>query len=209
MATTINADTSDGLKLTADTSGTIDLQSAGTTIATVSSAGIAMASGKTLTGDAISNGKILQVVQTTKTDTFSTTTAIPSFTTVTGVSATITPSATSSKILVMVNGGIGNGGTNYSMGVNLLRGSTSIYQGDARGSSTRASAFAKNVGATGGCEQYAINYLDSPNTTSATTYALQAGTESGGTAVIGGSSASGGSFNGSVPTNIILMEVSG
>ena len=51
MATTINADTSDGLKLTADTSGTIDLQSAGTTIATVNSTGLAMASGKTITGN--------------------------------------------------------------------------------------------------------------------------------------------------------------
>ncbi len=54
MATLINADTSDGLKLTSDTSGEIALQSAGTTIATVSSTGLAMASGKTLTGDAIS-----------------------------------------------------------------------------------------------------------------------------------------------------------
>ena len=48
MATIINADTSNGLKLTSDTSGQLELQSAGTTIATVSSTGIAMASGKTL-----------------------------------------------------------------------------------------------------------------------------------------------------------------
>jgi len=48
MATIINADTSNGLKLTSDTSGEIQLQSAGTTIATVSSTGIAMASGKLL-----------------------------------------------------------------------------------------------------------------------------------------------------------------
>jgi len=41
MATIINADTSDGLKLTSDTSGQIDLQSAGSTKATVSSAGLA------------------------------------------------------------------------------------------------------------------------------------------------------------------------
>ncbi len=52
MATTINADTSDGLKLIADTSGEIELQSAGTTIATVNSTGLAMASGKTLTTNA-------------------------------------------------------------------------------------------------------------------------------------------------------------
>tara|TARA_R110000803_G_scaffold132339_2_gene199550 strand:+ start:522 stop:1082 length:561 start_codon:yes stop_codon:yes gene_type:complete len=48
MSTIINADTSNGLKLTSDTSGEIQLQSAGTTIATVSSTGIAMASGKLL-----------------------------------------------------------------------------------------------------------------------------------------------------------------
>jgi hypothetical protein len=48
MATIINADTSDGLKLTSDTSGQLELQSAGTTIATVDSTGITMASGKLL-----------------------------------------------------------------------------------------------------------------------------------------------------------------
>ena len=51
MPTIINADTSNGLKLTSDTSGQLELQSAGTTIATVSSTGIAMASGKTVSGD--------------------------------------------------------------------------------------------------------------------------------------------------------------
>ena len=58
MATIINADTSDGLKLTADTSGEIELQSAGTTIATVNSTGLAMASGKTIqnaSGDVVTN----------------------------------------------------------------------------------------------------------------------------------------------------------
>ena len=48
MATIINADTSNGLKLTSDTSGIIQLQSGGTTIATVNSSGITMASGKLL-----------------------------------------------------------------------------------------------------------------------------------------------------------------
>ena len=55
MATIINADTSDGLKLTSDTSGLIEFQSAGTTIATVDSTGITMASGK-----AVSGGEIIQ-----------------------------------------------------------------------------------------------------------------------------------------------------
>ena len=58
MATIINADTSNGLKLTSDTSGEIQLQSAGTTIATVDSTGLAMASGKTIqnaSGDVVTN----------------------------------------------------------------------------------------------------------------------------------------------------------
>jgi hypothetical protein len=48
MSVLINADTSDGLVLTSDTSGEIKLQSAGADIATVDSTGIAMAAGKTL-----------------------------------------------------------------------------------------------------------------------------------------------------------------
>ena len=55
MSTIINADTSDGLKFTSDTSGEIKLQSAGADIATVNSSGITMASGK-----AISGGEIIQ-----------------------------------------------------------------------------------------------------------------------------------------------------
>jgi len=45
--------------------------------------------------------RILQVVSTTKTDTFTTTST--SFTDVTGMSVTITPTATSSKVLVLVS----------------------------------------------------------------------------------------------------------
>ena len=48
MSVNINADTTNGLVLTSDTSGEIKLQSAGADIATVDSSGITMASGKTL-----------------------------------------------------------------------------------------------------------------------------------------------------------------
>ena len=56
MSVLINADTSDGLKFTSDTSGEIKLQSAGVDIATIDSSGITMASGKVLapTGPAFS-----------------------------------------------------------------------------------------------------------------------------------------------------------
>ena len=53
MSVLINADTSDGLKFTSDTSGEIKLQSAGADIATVDSSGITMAAGKTLPASAL------------------------------------------------------------------------------------------------------------------------------------------------------------
>jgi hypothetical protein len=194
--------------LTGNTSGAITVAApavAGTNTLTLPASTSTIAT--TADVNALTTGKILQVVQTTKTDTFSTTTAIPSFTNITGVSATITPSATDSKILVMVSGGISNSSSGYTGGVNLLRDSTSIYLGDTRGSATRSSAWALTK-TSGRCNMFSITYVDSPSTTSAITYYLQAGTESGGTIIIGGTSASGGSYNGSFPTNLVLMEVS-
>jgi hypothetical protein len=55
MATIINADTSDGLKLTSDTSGEIELQSAGTTKAKITSSGLQNASGSPITSQAGKN----------------------------------------------------------------------------------------------------------------------------------------------------------
>ena len=53
MSVNINADTTNGLVLTSDTSGELKLQSAGVDIATVSSTGIAMSSGMTLPASAL------------------------------------------------------------------------------------------------------------------------------------------------------------
>jgi len=52
MSTIINADTSNGLKLTSDTSGEIELQSAGTTQAKITSSGLQNASGSAITSQA-------------------------------------------------------------------------------------------------------------------------------------------------------------
>jgi hypothetical protein len=170
MASTINALTgSGGVATTADSSGVLDLQSAGTTIATVSSAGIAMASGKTLTGDAISNGKILQVLQSVKTDTFTTTNTafqIPS-----GLSVAITPSSTSSKILVMVTTQFAvDADTGHGYAI-LQRDGTVILQGDAAGSRPRTYVAQNNFGSNAP-PNYQLVALDSPSTTSAVTYSL-------------------------------------
>ena len=145
----------------ADSGDTVDIPSGATLDVT----------GATVTG--LSAGKVLQVVQAVKTDTFSY--AGTTFADVTGLSVSITPSATSSKILIFstINGAAN---LRYS-GIRLVRDSTDIFIGDAAGSRTRVSIpidsnsdepsndyVARNM---------SLNYLDSPSTTSATTYKIQ------------------------------------
>tara|TARA_Y200000002_G_scaffold265512_1_gene220582 strand:- start:329 stop:943 length:615 start_codon:yes stop_codon:yes gene_type:complete len=82
----------------------------------------------------ISAGKILQVVSTTKSDGFSTTSS--SFVDITGLSRTITPTAASSKIHIVVSVHCG-GAVNAYLGFLLLVGSTVVSRGPASGSITR------------------------------------------------------------------------
>jgi len=173
MATIINADTSDGLKFTSDTSGEIKLQSGGTDIATVDSSGITMASGKAISG-AGAGGKVLQVVQTVKTDTTSIASAnTNTFVDLTGLSVSITPSSTSSKILVSFTVSVGT--SSGSLHINLVRSSTNIAVGDSSGSRLVSTINHRpaSIPYTLETAPLSYTYLDSPNTTSATTYKLQ------------------------------------
>jgi len=116
-------------------------------------------------------GKVLQVVQTVKTDTFTTTST--SFTDITGMSVAITPASTSSKIFVMVNLSTGNTSDRTS-GYQLLRGSTPIGIGDSDGSNrVEATAGTSSETSSAGQKTVAFTFLDSPSTTSATTYKVQ------------------------------------
>jgi hypothetical protein len=118
-----------------------------------------------------SGGKVLQVVQA------STATAVGFSTTTyqdTGLSGTITPTSASSKILILCNQQVyilaTSGGTATGT-VKLLRGSTDIYEPQSN-----RQAFGISNAPAGRYDlqlMYPITYLDSPNTTSATTYKLQ------------------------------------
>jgi len=150
-----------------------------------------------------SSGKILQVVQTSKTDTFSTTST--SFTDVTGLSVAITPSSTSSKVLVMVSSNTSTSGGNNGM-MKLVRGSTDIFIGDADSSHAQASIQSR-LNDTNSSLTLAFNFLDSPSTTSATTYKLQYKVQAG-TGTINKTQAD--SDNSSIArtaSSIIAMEV--
>jgi len=129
------------------------------------------------TATGFGGGKVLQVVQTVKTDTDSTTAT--SFNDISGMSVAITPAATSSKILVFANTNTGET-INYSGSIQLMRDTTALFIGDASSSRTRASAGGLMPnGRTS--QQRNIHYLDSPSSTSALTYKLQWLAESGGT----------------------------
>lgn len=118
-----------------------------------------------------SPGAVIQVVQTVKTDTFSASSS--SWVDVTGLSATITPTSLTSKILISVNIVAVNPSTTGS-GARILRNTTPIGVADAAGSRIVASS-AEFYGYTrSDCSlSYPITYLDSPSTTSATTYKIQ------------------------------------
>jgi len=147
------------------------------------------------------SGKILQVVQTAKTDTFSTTST--SFTDVTGLSVAITPSSTSSKVLVMVSSNSStSSGNNAEM--KLVRGSTDIFIGDDDSTHSRASAQTR-VNDNNGCMTLTFSFLDTPNTTSETTYKVQYNVQ-GGTGTINKAQADGSSIA-RTASSIIAMEV--
>ena len=116
-------------------------------------------------------GKVLQVVSTTKTD-YLAISATTTFTDITGLSVSITPSSVSNKILILGNVACGgNGGGRLAF--RLVKDSTAISIGDTAGSRPRAT-----VGTTSGLSandqiNASFNFLDSPATTSSTTYKVQ------------------------------------
>jgi len=117
-------------------------------------------------------GKVLQVVQATYST--ATTIAATSFTD-TGLSVTITPSASTSKVLIIGSQSLflQRNAKSIGGGLQLVRGSTSIMDQTGSGS---GGVFIEGTGLT---DAYLgsvnpINYLDSPATTSATTYKVQA-----------------------------------
>jgi hypothetical protein len=87
-----------------------------------------------------------------------------------GLSASITPKFSTSKILVMVNQAlyVGGGGADSGAGLRILRGATEVFATSATTLYIYSSTLGNEIGTI-----YSINYLDSPATTSSTTYKTQ------------------------------------
>lgn len=126
--------------------------------------------------------KILQVVSVTKTDGFSSSSTTP--VDITGMSASITPSATSSKILILAN--LSYSSSNYTNGgfpnlyFTMNDGSGNvIVQGDTQGVRKRGVINGMFFYSSGQLNNAPINYLWSPNTTSAVTVKLRGAISAG------------------------------
>ena len=119
---------------------------------------------KSVADAAMAEGSIIQVVQTLKGDAASTNST--SFSDM-GLSVTITPTSSSNKILVSFS--IHLSRASHVAKINLLRGSTTIAQPD----SATHTATLLQWHNTGSMQQNSYEFLDSPSTTSATTYKLQ------------------------------------
>ena len=180
MASTIQVD-----KIT-DIGGNTIVESNGSGVATTriptTYLGSGSASSSTLlSGDqtyaTAGGGKINQVLQTVKTDTFSTTST--SDFDITGMSINITPSASNSKILILANLNSSSSDYRQAAWISIVRDSTQLYRGNADGSRRRATWGYGDAGSNQDEQKYTTNlmafqYLDSPNTVSQVTYKLAA-----------------------------------
>jgi hypothetical protein len=144
--------------------------------ANLASSGTA-SSGTYLRGDrtwaAVPAQKIIQVVQTRKTNTFSSNST--SYIDITGMSVAITPTSASSTILVsfVLNASANSAGW-YGSQIKLLRNSTDIAVGDSSGGMSSCTLdFSNNVGNSTLITPMPMEWIDSPATTSAVTYKLQ------------------------------------
>ncbi len=144
-------------------------------------------------------GAVLQVIQAHTTTETAINSGERAYSDVAGVTAAITPKYSDSKVLVRIMVSYYHNGQSDSGALRILRGSTVVYDD------------IHNIGYTGNSDQSGgvttFEYLDSPSTTSATTYKLQAARNYG---------ASGATFvvnttfdSQATGSSITLMEIAG
>ena len=152
-----------------------------------------------------SAGVVLQVIQAT----YSTQTTIASNTyTDIGLSVSITPKFSTSKVLILASVLADMSKSTASSqggGISIVRNSTAVWTPNPNGASSPYTWYVQ-IG-TGASVEFTqmmnLNYLDSPATTSATTYKIQG-------AVYSTANAGQVAFQaGNSPSNIIVMEIAG
>jgi hypothetical protein len=177
--------------ISGDTSGAITL--AVPAVAGTNTITLPASTGTIITTGSPQSGSVIQVVNAT----YSTAVSVSNSTYVdSGLTATITPKFSTSKILVltMMHNEI-DGGNNTGGNLRLYRGATLVWDGNNAGT-------LYNYALSGGSLQFStlmnIHYLDSPATTSATTYKIQGNLSTGTTHIMQWQS---------IQSTMILMEI--
>tara|TARA_B110000902_G_scaffold103930_1_gene122704 strand:- start:165 stop:668 length:504 start_codon:yes stop_codon:yes gene_type:complete len=149
-------------------------------------------------------GKVLQVVSTTSATGFTTT---ATSLTNTGVELAITPTLSTSKILVLITTSIG-GTPSSNPAVGIRRDSTDIALGTAGGSRRAATGSILAASSTHSTISIGLSHLDAPATTALTTYRITLSARSGYTVSINRSSSDADAIYVVRPvTTITLMEI--
>lgn len=138
-------------------------------------------------------GSVLQAVAATYTSSTSTTSS--SFVT-TGLTASITPKFSTSKVLILISCGADNTASNGQATFTAYRNSTNLSSNQGFGVIYSGTARVQGF--------VSISYLDSPATTSSTAYTLYFASTNGGNVTFNNTSASG-----NQTASITLLEIAG
>ena len=155
-------------------------------------------------------GHVLQTLTAAKKDVFSTTST--SFGDITGMSVTITPSSASNKILFSWNLAFGINGDIAHGYVMAMRDSTNLLVADDDGGNRTEATHVLNAYAGAGTHHVVSGvFLDSPNTTSATTYKLQLKSSNGNAIYINRSGRDNNavSYDGRGTSSMCVQEIAG
>ena len=156
-----------------------------------------------------SAGGIIQVRSTTITT--APTFTQSSYTDLTGLAVSITPTRSDSKVLIMVNiHAISNSSTQAYFRIFRTSDNTAVCVGDASGSRVQATMGTNYYYQGNSTLSCSMNFLDSPATTSNFTYKIQTRTQNGGGIYVNRSVTDADSaYSGRFASSITVMEVSG
>lgn len=172
------------VKLVGSTSGSVSLQAPASTSGGAHRVLTLPDANATLATTSDSFGKVLQVVQTTKTDTASNSTASGGSWTPTTPKCSITPSNASNKILIQATIPLAIAQDQHNIYLTVLKdGSPMSFIGDANGNMTRSTVGTFNYN-NYRFQSVHYNYLDTAGGTSAIEYSLKLTHDSGSTTTI-------------------------
>ena len=182
--------------------------STGTSSSSLAVSGSLVTGNRGISSSSMPAGAILQVTSTFYTSIFST--SLAAWTNITGYNCTITPTSSTSKILVMVAGVGGISGADSAivalqrngLFISSATNTTGYVSGSANSLYNGSSDSNNNKG-------FTITYLDSPSTTATITYQVLVNSVQSVTVYINalGSNISGQVYSSLAASNIVLMEV--